>query len=115
MQAKRRVGYARSAACHHHARLAGELGVGNCGKTGAALVAASHEIDLIAFVQGVKKRKKAFAGYAKCPVNAVRDQRIYDEIGNPKSHAQSPLTPQASPRARNPNTASAHAHRRARA
>jgi hypothetical protein len=41
-------------------------------------VAASHEIDLVAFVQSVKERKKAFAGYAKCPVDAVRDQGIYD-------------------------------------
>ena len=76
MQTKRRVGCARTAACHHHARPAGELGVGNCGKTCASLVAASHEIDLIAFVQSVKERKKAFAGYAKCPVDAMRNQRI---------------------------------------
>ena len=74
MEAKRRVGCARSAACHHHARAAGELGVGDCGKTGASLVAASHEIDLAAFVESVKERKKAFAGYAKCPVDTMRDQ-----------------------------------------
>ena len=78
MQTKRRVGCARSAAYHHHAGAAGELGVGNCGKTGASLVAASHEIDLVAFVQCVKERKKAFAGYAKCPVDAMRDQSIHD-------------------------------------
>jgi hypothetical protein len=78
MQAKRRVACARSAACHHHARPAGELGVGNCGKTRASLVAASHEIDLVAFVQSVKERKKTFAGHAKCSVDAVRDQSIYD-------------------------------------
>ena len=53
-------------------------GVGNCGKTRASLVAASHKIDLVAFVQSVEERKKAFAGYAKCAVDAVRDQSIYD-------------------------------------
>jgi hypothetical protein len=41
-------------------------------------VAASHEIDLVAFVQCVKERKKAFAGYTKCPVDAMRDQSIHD-------------------------------------
>ena len=50
METKRRVGCAWSAAYHHHASAAGELGVGNCGKTRASLVAAGHEIDLVAFV-----------------------------------------------------------------
>jgi hypothetical protein len=65
-------------ACHHHTRAAGELGVGDRGKTGASLVAASRENDLVAFVQGVKERKKAFARYAECPVDAMRDQSIHD-------------------------------------
>jgi hypothetical protein len=78
METNRRIGCAWSAACHRHTRAAGELGVGDCGKTGAALVAASHEIDLVAFVKSVKKRKKAFAGYAKCPVDAMRDQSVHD-------------------------------------
>ncbi|OKO88682.1 hypothetical protein AC629_08720 [Bradyrhizobium sp. NAS80.1] len=48
----------------------------------ASLVAASHEIDFTAFVKGVKQR-----GDAECSVDTVRDQSIYNEIGNPKSHA----------------------------
>jgi hypothetical protein len=72
---------------HHHARPAGELGVGNCGKARASLVATSHEIDLVALVQSVNERKKAHAGHAKCPVGTVRDQSIYDEIGDSKSRA----------------------------
>jgi hypothetical protein len=78
METKRRVGCPRSAAYHHHSRAAGELGVSDCGKTGASLVAASHEINLVAFVQSVEERKKAFAGYAKCPVDAMCDQSIHD-------------------------------------
>jgi hypothetical protein len=78
METKRRVGCAGTAAYHHHARAADELGVGNCGKTRASLVTASHEINLVAFIQSVEERKKALAGYAKCPVDAVRDQTIYD-------------------------------------
>jgi hypothetical protein len=78
METKRRVASPRSAAYHHHARPTGELGVSNCGKTRASLVAASYEIDFVTFIQSVKERKEAFAGYAKGPVDAVRDQGIYD-------------------------------------
>ena len=77
METKRRVGCAWSAAHHHNASAAGELGVGNCGQTGASFVAARHEIDLVAFVQCVKECKEALAGYAKCPVDAMRDQGIH--------------------------------------
>ena len=40
------------------------------------LPANTREIDLVAFVQSVEERKKAFAGYAKGPVDAVRDMSL---------------------------------------
>ncbi|MNE41717.1 hypothetical protein D3C80_1358030 [compost metagenome] len=77
VHADRGVGGAGAAGDEADARLAGQLAVrlGHVG--GAALLAAHHQVDLLAdIVQGVEHRQVALAGHAEGALHAIEQKGI---------------------------------------
>jgi hypothetical protein len=81
MHADRAVRGARTAGYEKHARLAGQLAVRLGHVRSAAFLAADDEAQLLAqLVEAVEHRKVALARHAKSELDALRTQRVGENL-----------------------------------